>query len=379
SNIPEHAQLAEKVAEQSMILLKNNHKLAPVNLNKYKKIAVIGPNANRVLLGGYSNHPKHFVTVLQGIKDDIGNKVQITYAEGCKITKTQGWYRNKVELSDTTKDLQRIANAVKVAKKSDLVILAIGGNEETSREAWSNSHLGDRDNLKMVGLQNKLVNALAKTGKPIVALLFNGRPLAVTNLVKKVPTIFECWYMGQETGRAVAKTLFGKVNPSGKLTITVPRSVGQLPDYYNYKPTAHRPYLFVNNKPLFQFGYGLSYTTFRFGKPHISSSTMRKNGSVTVTVPVTNTGNRDGKEVAQMYIRDEYSSVARPIKELRGFKKIDLKPGETKTVTFQITPDKLSFYNIHNKYAVEPGKFDVMVGSSSRNSDLQHVSLTVTN
>ncbi|HYW34230.1 MAG TPA: glycoside hydrolase family 3 N-terminal domain-containing protein [Balneolaceae bacterium] len=379
ANNPDHAQMAEKTAEQSMILLQNKGNLAPLNLKKYKKIAVIGPNANRVLLGGYSNHPRHFVTVLQGIKDYVGDKAQVNYSIGTKITKTKGWVQNKVELSDTTKDQQRIARAVKLAKKSDLVILAIGGNEQTSREAWSNQHLGDRSNLKMVGLQNKLVDALSKTGKPIVALLFNGRPLAVTNLVKKVPTIFECWYLGQETGHAVAKTLFGDVNPSGKLTITVPRSVGQLPDYYNYKPTSHRPYLFVNNKPLFNFGYGLSYTSFKFGKPSLSRSTMSRTDSVEVSVPVTNTGQRAGREVAQLYIRDEVSSVARPVKELRGFKKIDLKPGETKTVSFTITPDKLAFYNADMKYTVEPGIFDIMVGSSSRDADLKKLKLTVKN
>jgi len=378
TNNPEHSRLAERAAEQSMILLKNQGNLAPINLNNYKRIAVIGPNADRVILGGYSNHPKHFVTVLQGIKDYVGNKAQVNYSIGTKITKTKGWFRDKVELSDTTKDLQRIANAVKVAKKSDLVILAIGGNEETSREAWADNHLGDRDNLKMVGLQNKLVEALSKTGKPIVALLFNGRPLAVTNLVKKVPTIFECWYLGQETGHAVAKTLFGDVNPSGKLTITVPRSVGQLPDYYNYTPTSHRPYLFVNNEPLFHFGYGLSYTTFNFGKPSISRTSMSSKDSVKVSIPVTNMGKREGEEVAQLYIRDEVSSITRPVKELRGFKKVDLKPGETKTVTFTISPDKLAFYNAHMKYTVEPGSFDLMVGSSSRNADLQHLQLTVT-
>ncbi len=378
TNDPEHAELAEKMAEQSIVLLKNSTNLAPIDLKKYKKIAVIGPNANRVLLGGYSNKPKYFVTVLQGIKDYVGHKADIKYSIGCKITETEGWSRDKVELSDPVKDLQRIKNAVKVAKESDLIILAIGGNEETSREAWADTHLGDRDNLQMVGMQNKLVNELAKTGKPIIALMFNGRPLAVTNLVQKVPTIFECWYLGQETGHAVAKTLFGAVNPSGKLTITFPRSVGQIPDYYDYKPSARRKYLFANNDPLFHFGYGLSYTNFKFGKPSISSQTMSKSDSVTVSVPVTNIGHRDGMEVVQLYIHDLYSSASRPVKELRGFKKIELKPGQTKTVTFEITPQTLAYYNVHMQYGVEPGGFDIMLGSSSRNADLQHLHLTVT-
>jgi beta-glucosidase len=229
----------------------------------------------------------------------------------------------------------------------------------------------------MVGRQDELVDALAATGKPVIAFLFNGRPLSIRNLSEKASAIFECWYLGQETGDAVAEVLFGDVNPGGKLPITIPRSVGHLPAYYNYKPAARRGYLFDDVSPLYPFGFGLSYTTFKFGEPRLKKKSIKRNESTAVTVEVTNTGRVAGDEVVQMYIRDKISSVTRPVKELKGFKRITLAPGETRTVELEITPEHLAFYDIHMKYVVEPGEFEIMVGNSSRDRDLQKVLLRV--
>lgn len=372
-----HRKLALEAAQKTITLLKNDGGLAPLDLNRIKTLAVIGPNADRELLGGYSGRPKHVSTVLEGIRRRVGDGVRVLYHEGCKITVGGSWQEDVVTPSDPVQDRRSIAEAVKVARQADAVILAIGGNEQTSREAWDQNHMGDRTNLQMVGLQDELVDAVAATGKPVIALLFNGRPLSVVNLVEKVPVIFECWYLGQETGEAVAGALFGDINPGGKLPITIPRSVGHVPAYYNYKPSARRGYLFDTVSPLFAFGYGLSYTQFEFSKPRLERAVIGPDESTRVSVDVTNTGARAGDEVVQMYIRDCISSVTRPVKELKGFERITLAPGETRTVSLDITPGHLAFYNIDMEYTVEPGRFEIMVGSSSRDEDLQKVILTV--
>lgn len=211
----------------------------------------------------------------------------------------------------------------------------------------------------------------------MIALLFNGRPLSVRNLDEKVPVIFECWYLGQETGQAVAEAIFGDINPGGKLPMTIPRSVGHVPAYYNYKPSARRGYLFDDVSPLYAFGFGLSYTQFKFGKPRLEKEIIKSDESTRVLVDVTNSGKVAGDEVVQMYIRDCISSVTRPVKELKGFQRITLKPGETQTVCLDITPEHLAFYDIDMNYVVEPGEFKIMVGSSSRDEDLQQIVLTV--
>ncbi len=370
-------KLALQAARETITLLKNDYGLAPVDLKKIKTLAVIGPNADREMLGGYSGKPKHVSTVLSGIRERAGEAVKILYHEGCKITVGGSWQQDEVVPSDPEEDRKSIAEAVKVAQQADVIVLAIGGNEQTSREAWALNHLGDRADLEMVGRQDELVNAVAALGKPVIAFLFNGRPLAVRNLVDKVPVIFECWYLGQETGQAVADVLFGEVNPGGKLPITIPRSVGHIPAYYNYKPSARRGYLFESVAPLFAFGFGLSYTQFRFDKPWLEKSVMRSNESTRVFVEVTNTGSRAGDEVVQMYIRDKVSSVTRPVKELKGFQRLTLAPGESKMVALDITPEHLAFYDIDMNYVVEPGEFEIMVGNSSRDQDLQKILLTV--
>jgi beta-glucosidase len=374
----DHRDLARQSAREVITLLKNEGGLAPLDLSKYKTIAVIGPNADRTLLGGYSGVPKHEVSVLEGIKARVGNQAKILYSEGCKITVGGNWNQDAVTASDPAEDHKQVSEAVEVAVQADVIILAIGGNEQTSREAWGLNHMGDRASLDLIGRQQELVKAMLATGKPVIALLYHGRPNSINHLVEHVPVIFEGWYLGQENGHAIADVLFGDVSPSGKLPITVPRSVGHLPVFYNYKPSARRGYLFDDVAPLYAFGFGLSYTSFAIENVRLEKKTIRFNGSTRLLTDVTNTGKRAGAEVVQMYIRDVVSSATRPVKELKGFQKVTLRPGEKKTVTFDITPDLLAFYDVNMKYVVEPGEFFIMVGNSSRDQDLKKVTLTVT-
>ncbi|MEK7780347.1 MAG: glycoside hydrolase family 3 C-terminal domain-containing protein, partial [Verrucomicrobiota bacterium] len=370
--------IALQAARETITLLKNDGGLAPLDPKKIRTIAVIGPNADRELLGGYSGKPKFYTSVLDGIRAKVGDKIKVPYAEGCKITTGGSWQQDLVTPSDPLEDWRQIKEAAQVAMEADVVVLAIGGNEQTSREAWSLKHMGDRTSLDLVGRQEELVRAILSTGKPVIALLFNGRPLSINYLVQNVPVIFECWYLGQECGHAVADVLFGDYNPGGKLPITIPRSVGHLPAFYNYKPSARRGYLFDDVSPQYAFGYGLSYTKFAFKNVRLSKKRIGLKGATQVLVDVTNTGKRTGTEVVQMYIRDLVSSVTRPIKELKGFKKISLKPKETQTVALDVTPESLAFWDVNMKYLVEPGDFEIMVGNSSRDEDLQKVLLTVT-
>jgi beta-glucosidase len=371
-------KLALQAARETITLLKNANNLAPLNPSKIKSIAVIGPNADRELLGGYSGRPKFYTSLLEGIRSKVGDRVQVPYCEGCKITVGGSWNQDLVTPSHPEEDRKQIQEAVKVAQLADVVVLAIGGNEQTSREAWSLKHMGDRTRLDLTGRQQELVTAMLATGKPVIVFLFNGSPLSIQYLHENVPVIFECWYLGQECGHAVADVLFGDFNPGGKLPITIPRSAGHLPAFYNYKPSARRGYLFDDVSPLYPFGFGLSYTTFAFKNPRLVKDKIRRNESTRLLVDVKNTGKRAGAEVVQMYVRDCVSSVTRPVKELKGFQKISLRPDETQTVALDITPESLAFYDIHMKCVVEPGEFEIMVGNSSRDGDLQKVILTVT-
>ena len=366
TNSSEHQALAAEAARRSITLLKNENNVLPLNMNALKSLAVIGPNAARVHLGGYSDNPGRGVSVLQGIKDKVGGRIKIAYAEGCKITKEGGdWFADTAHLSDPAEDRKLIAEAVQTAKTSDVALLVLGGNEDTNKEGWADTHLGDRDSLDLIGRQNDLVKAILEIGKPTIVLLINSGPLSINYIAENVPAILEGFYLGQETGVGVADVLFGDYNPSGKLTISFPRSVGQLPLYYNRKPTARRGYLFTNKEPLFPFGFGLSYTTFAYSNLKVNPARIGVAGEARVSVTVTNTGKRAGDEVVQLYIRDLVSSVTRPIMELKDFKRVSLAPGESKTVEFVITPDKLAFLDLNMKSIVEPGWFDIMVGTSS--------------
>ncbi|HEX7958195.1 MAG TPA: glycoside hydrolase family 3 C-terminal domain-containing protein, partial [Pyrinomonadaceae bacterium] len=292
--------------------------------------------------------------------------VRVDYAEGCKITKEGGdWFGNTSTLNDEADDRRLINEAVEAAKNSDAVLLVVGGNEDTNREAWAENHLGDRDSLELVGRQNELVRAVLAAGKPTAVLLVGGGPLSINYVAENVPAVLAGFYLGEETGTAAAEVLFGDYNPGGKLPVTFPRSVGQLPAYYNRKPTAKRGYLFASSEPLYAFGHGLSYTTFAYGDVSVAPARIPANGEAVVSVTLTNTGRRSGDEVVQLYVRDEVSSVTRPVKELRDFARVTLAPGETRRVAFRVTPDKLSFYDRNMRRVVEPGAFQIMVGGNS--------------
>jgi beta-glucosidase len=369
TNSPEHQKLALKAAQETMVLLKNDGNLLPLDLKKLKTIAVIGPNAADVHLGGYSREPAHSVSILEGIRERVGTAATVVYSEGCKITEgTQGWsawYKNEVKLPAPESQLKSLQAATEVARKADVAIVVVGENESTNREAWAENHLGDRDSLDLLGYQDQLVKSIVETGTPTVVFLINGRPLSINYAAGHVPAILEGWYLGQEGGTAAANVLFGDVNPGGKLPISFPRNVGQLPDYYDHKPSLNRSYLFNGRKPLFPFGWGLSYTTFKFDHLRVDPATIGTGGETTVSVDVTNTGSREGDEVAELYIHQRVASVTRPVMELRGFQRLGLKPGERKTVEFKLTPRDLQMLNQDMHWAVEPGVFDIMVGPSS--------------
>ncbi len=367
-NCKKHKELALKAAHEGMILLKNEGNILPLDSSKIKTLAVIGPNAADIHLGGYSSVPMQGVSVLKGIKEFAGNNMKILYAEGCKITlnDTVNWKKNENPVLSTPEiDGKLIKEAVLAAKKSDAVFLVLGENELINREAWSPTHLGDVDHLNLVGRQDELAKAILATGKPLVVLLLNGRPLAINYLAENAPAIIEGWYLGQETGHAVADILFGEVNPSGKLTVTVPKNVGQLPCYYNRKPSRFREYVNSNSMPLYPFGYGLSYTTFEYTQLKLSEKEITVNDNVEVSLQVRNSGDRDGEEIVQLYIRDLISLPTRPVKELKDFTRVSLKAGQSKQVKFLITPEKLEALNIDMEREVQPGDFAIMVGRNS--------------
>jgi beta-glucosidase len=358
--------IARKAAEQSMVLLKNENNFLPLDKTKIKTIAFIGPNADKCLLGGYSGNPKVCISPLQALKEKYGSSLNILYAEGAKITDKNDWYADKINFANAEDNKKKLAEAIEIAKQADVVVLFVGGNESINREAFGPNHLGDMPTLELLNGQNELINAITAIGKPTCAFVNSGPPMSIGSLVKSVSAVMQCWYLGQEGGYAMVDALFGEVNPSGKLPITFPRTAGHIPAYYNYKPSSRRGYnLGFDASPLFPFGFGLSYTTFAYSNLKLSSSTIKSNESVTVSVDVKNTGSRKGEEIVQLYIRDDYSSVPRPVKELKGFKRIVLEAGQTQTVTFEINAESLSFYDANMKWIVESGDFTIMVGGSS--------------
>ena len=379
TNGPEHQKLALKAAQEGIVLLKNDSNLLPLNLQKIKAVAVIGPNAADVHLGGYSREPAHSVSILEGIRQRVGPGVNVLYAEGCQITNGiqgwKGWLEDNVKLPDPKTEIESIRAAADIARKADVAVVVVGENETSNREAWSERHLGDRDSLDLIGAQDQLIQAIVETGTPTVVLLINGRPLSINYAAAHVPAILEGWYLGQEGGTAAANVLFGDVNPGGKLPVTFPRSVGQLPAYYDHKPSRNRSYAFVDHTPLFPFGYGLSYTTFRFENLRVVPAAIGTEGKVTVRVDVTNTGTREGDEVPQLYIHQRIASVTQPEMKLRGFHRVTLKPGEKTTVEFTLAYDALSMLDVNMHPVVEPGVFDIMVGPDS--AQTQSVALEV--
>lgn len=374
----EHRAIARKTASESFVLLKNEGVLP---LSKKGTIAVVGPLANT-----RSNMPgtwsvaavlDNAPSLVEGLREVVGDRAKVVTAKRSNLIGDADYEKRATMFGrelhrDNRTDRELLDEALKVAAGADVIVAALGESSEMSGESSS------RTNLEMPDVQRALLQELLKTGKPVVLVLFTGRPLVLTWEEEHVPAILNVWFGGSEAAYAISDVLFGDVNPSGKLTATFPQNVGQIPLFYNHKNTG-RPlqegrwfekfrsnYLDVSNEPLYPFGYGLSYTTFAYSDIHLSSTEMSADGELTATVTVTNTGSRDGAEVVQLYIRDLVGSVTRPVKELKGFEKIFLKAGESRKVSFSITPELLKFYNYDLQFVCEPGDFDVMIGGNSR-------------
>ncbi|MDY6949338.1 MAG: glycoside hydrolase family 3 N-terminal domain-containing protein [Pseudomonadota bacterium] len=376
TNNAEARALALEAARKSVVLLKNDGVL-PLRAAGLQTLAVIGPNAARVELGGYSNVPRQVTTLLDGIKAKLGQRVNVVSAEGVRLTEQGDWNEDAVILAKREDNLERIEQAVELAQGADAIVLAIGGSSSLQREAWAKDHLGDSLSLDLFGEQNELAQAMFALGKPVVVVLINGQPLSIPHVVEKANGVLEGWYLGQEGGTALADILFGDANPGGKLPVTVARDVGQLPMFYNQKPSAHRGYHFGSKDPLFPFGFGLSYTSFELGDPKLSSARIAADGDVRVSVDVRNTGAMQGDEVVQLYVRDVSSSITRPVKELKAFRRVTLQPGAATTVEFTLAKEAFAFWNEEMKYVVEPGEFTIMTGSNS--VDLKSTTLTIAN
>ncbi len=369
-----------QAAEESIILLKNEGDLLPVDVEKYKSIAVIGPMADRIDYGSYTISKRKGITPLWAIRQLAGEKTKINFAKGCRIGEKDHidffMQKNSDVVVVTDKENEPlIREAVLTAKKSDIILLFLGEYDYFSGETWPD-HFGDKVNLDLLGSQKKLLAELLKTGKPIIAFQITSGARAYDELAKTVPALVQCFYLGEKGGMAIAEMIFGKINPSGKLPVSLPRSSGHIPVYYSKVAIARPGYLLGDVRPLFPFGHGLSYTTFDYDNLQLDKDTIPVNGHAVFSVNVTNTGKVKGVETVQLYIRDSYASVTRPIKELKGFARVELKPGETKTILFPVGPEQLSFYK-NGKFEVEPGEFEIMAGGSSEN--LTAVHLTVVN
>jgi beta-glucosidase len=385
---PAFVQAARDIARRSLVLLKNDNQTLP--LKNTANIAVVGPLADRPvdMIGSWSGagDGKQAISILQGIKNVGGSTIRVTYAHGANVTeddqliKRLNEHGGQLNIDPRPADVQ-IAEAVAAAQKAEVVVAVVGESQGMTGEAASRADLG------LPGRQLDLLKALKATGKPLVVVLCNGRPLTLPWENDNASAILETWFGGTQAGNAVADVLFGVYNPSGKITMTFPRSVGQVPIYYNHKSTG-RPYagvlldkyksryLDVPNDPLYPFGYGLSYSTFTYSKPTVSKASITPGQGLDVTVTVKNSGQRDGEEVVQFYLRDVVGSSTRPVQELKGFQKILLKAGESRQVTFHVSNNDLKFYNDDLKWVAEPGEFEAMTGGNSR--DVQKVSFTLT-
>ncbi|MEM1602936.1 MAG: glycoside hydrolase family 3 N-terminal domain-containing protein [Candidatus Bathyarchaeia archaeon] len=352
----EHIRAALEVARKSIVLLKNEGNLLPLSKD-LKTVAVVGPLSDdkEAPLGPWSclGNPNDVVTVLEGVKRKISDKTRVLYAKGCDVV---GGSREDFE------------EAVRLAEESDVAIVVVGESREMSGEAASRAY------LDLPGLQEDLLKAVHATGTPIVMVLMNGRPLSISWAAEHIPSIIEAWFPGIQAGNAIADVIFGDYNPGGKIPVTFPRTVGQVPIYYNHKSTGRPPspenkwtskYIDVSYTPLFPFGHGLSYTRFEYSGLYISPQEVVKDQDIRITFRLKNVGDREGDEVAQLYVRDVVASVTRPVKELKGFRRVTLKPGEEKSVEFKLTLEDISFLNHELKRIVEPGEFKIMIGSSS--------------
>ncbi len=377
----EHTTLAQKIAEESIILLNNRNNILPLNVNKLKSIAVIGPNANQVQYGDYSSTKNNNsgITILEGIKEFAGKDVEVNYAKGCAISGS---------------DKSGFGQAIETAKKSEVVVLVVGGTSATlSGIGWGDEEPKDkntcgegfdRTTLTFPGVQSDLIKSIHATGKPVILVMVHGRAYSIPWEKENLPAILEAWYPGQEGGTAIANILFGKVNPSGRLSVSVPKSVGHVPVTHDYKPVARgyylnpgspenpgRDYVFSTPEPLFEFGFGLSYTTFEYTDLKVEKDTFQVGEPVALSVTIKNTGTRKGKEVVQLYVNDKISSTTTPLKALKDFKKVELEPGETTTVTFHLDEVDFSLWNKDMVRIVESGEFEIMIGRSSEKIELR--------
>ena len=359
-NSPEHKATALEASRNSIVLLKNEGGLLPLEAGKYRKVLVTGINADdQNLMGDWSEvqPDDKVITILKGLRQ-VQPDTEFEFVD-------QGWDPRNMSQ-------ERVDEAVAKAAQADLNIVCCG--EYMMRFRWLERTSGedtDRDNLDLVGLQEQLIRRINETGKPTILVIISGRPLSVNYAAENVPAIINAWEPGQYGGQAVAEIIYGLVNPSAKLAMTMPRSAGQVSTWYNHKASAYfHPVVCGTSEPLYPFGFGLSYTTFQYSNLRLSAQKIGEGESLTATVTITNSGRRDGIEIAQMYINDCVSSVARPVKELKGFERVSLKAGESKDISFTITPEKLSFLNLRMQRVVEPGDFEVMVGGSSRDADL---------
>lgn len=360
-----HRATALEMAEKSIVLLKNEG-LLPLDFSKYKNILVTGPNANSdAILGDWTfrQPAENVTTILEGLQQIVPASKLNFFDVG-----------ENVRLTDTTKVMQ----AAELAKKSDLAIVVVGENPLRYLPTKTSGENIDRMSIDLMGVQDMLVEQIRQTGVPTVVILVGGRPLSINNIAAKIPAIIQAWEPGNEGGTAIANILTGKVNPSAKLPVSIPRHSGQTLMIYNHKPSQYfHPYKDGPSTPLYPFGFGLSYTTFSYDKLTLDKNEIAPDGSVNVSVNVSNTGKVAGTEIVQLYIRDLYSMPTRPVKEMKDFARVDLKPGETKTISFTLTPDKLGYHNRDMKFVVEPGDFEVMVGKSSLDADLLKTVLKV--
>lgn len=378
----ESISLAQQIAEESIVLLKNSDNLLPLDKKKIKSVAVIGPNADKVQFGDYSitKNNDYGTTILEGIRSYVGNDLKVNYAEGCGITNL-----SKAGFEE----------AVRLVGESDVVVLVLGGTsviysgigwgDPNSKEVNTCGEGYDRNELNFPGVQPELLDRITSLGKPVVLVMLNGRPYAIENEIAKVGAVLEAWYPGEKGGDAVARILFGEVNPSGRLSVSFPKTTGHIPVYANYKPSSRgyynrrgtpekpgRDYVFSSPDPLFCFGYGVSYTTFDYSDIHVNNYLNTGGDVVEVYCRIRNTGNRAGAEVVQLYVRDLVSSVTTPVKALKAFDKVFLQPGEEKQIKFQVNKNDLRLWNVSKQWVLEPGEFEVYLGASSEDIKLKN-------
>ena len=356
--------LALEAARKGLCLLKNERGVLPLDPARMGRVAVIGPNHAIARLGGYSSEPRQTVSPIEGLRA-LAPEAEFVTAQGVFITTGEDRSQDDVTLAPPARNRELIAEAVELARGCDTIVLFIGDTEQTSREGYAGNHLGDRTDLDILGEQNALVDAMAALGKPLIVCAVNGRPPSWPNVAAKADAVLECWYAGQEGGTAIAEALLGRINPGAKLPVTVVRDVGQVPFFYNHKPSARRGYLFADKSPLFPFGHGLSYTSFAISEPRPSKARYRLDEAIEVEAEVANTGSREGDEVIQLYITRTGLSVTQPVLELKGFRRVTLAPGERRTVHFRLEPRELMIWNRAMREVSEPGPVTISVGSSS--------------